>query len=82
MARLNRSWKVEGEGAALAAELHRVLEVSHRQAKGLIDAGCVKVAGKEAQSYGLRLEPGTEVCVAYDPERAYKEMPRPRTGSD
>ena len=82
MARLNRSWKVEGEGAALAAELHRVLEVSHRQAKGLIDAGCVKVAGKEAQSYGLRLEPGTEVCVAYDPERAYKEMARPRTGSD
>lgn len=82
MARLNRSWKVEGEGAALAAELHRVLEVSHRQAKGLIDAGCVKVAGKEAQSYGLRLEPGTEVCVAYDPERAYKELPRPRTGSD
>lgn len=82
MARLNRSWKMEGEGAALAAELHRVLEVSHRQAKGLIDAGCVKVAGKEAQSYGLRLEPGTEVCVAYDPERAYKELPRPRTGSD
>lgn len=82
MARLNRSWKVEGEGAALAAELHRVLGVSHRQAKGLIDAGCVKVAGKEAQSYGLRLEPGTEVCVAYDPERAYKELPRPRTGSD
>ena len=77
MARLNRSWTVESEGAALAAELHRVLEVSHRQAKGLIDAGCVKVNGQEARAHGHRLAAGDAVAVVYEPERAYKELPRP-----
>jgi len=82
MARLNRVWKVETAGRALASELHQVLQVSHRQAKGLIDAGCVHVDGQEARSYGLRLAVGAEVRVDYDPERIYKTLPRARASSE
>jgi len=82
MSRLNKSWQA-GEGKpALATELHRVLEVSHRQAKGILDAGCVKVNGEEARSYGLRLEPGAKVTVDYDPDTVYTALPPPRKQLD
>ena len=76
MARLDKTWKVEVEDAALAAELHRVLEVSHRQAKGLLDASCVTVNGQAATKYGLRLKAGDTIAVRFDDSTTYKELPK------
>ncbi|MDP2877308.1 MAG: RluA family pseudouridine synthase [Holophaga sp.] len=82
MARLDKTWKAEAEDTALAAELHTTLGVSHRQAKGLVDAGCVKVNGTEAHSYGLRLKTGDVLEVGFDPARAYQALPKPRKALD
>ncbi len=82
MARLDRSWKTDKDGAALATELHRVLEISHRQAKGLVDAGCVKVNGQEVRTYGHRLKENDELAVAFDPSTSYQPQPRPSRSGD
>ena len=82
MARTDETWKVAVEGAALATELHSRLKVSHRQAKGLIDGGCVKVNGQGASSYGLRLKADDGVAVSFDPERVYDALPRPSKSKD
>jgi len=82
MSRLNKSWQA-GEGkTALATELHTVLAVSHRQAKGIIDGGCVKVNGELVHGYGQRLMPGDKVEVTYDPDTAYQTLPQPRKQID
>jgi len=82
MARLSESWKAAVEGVALAAELHTKMSVSHRQAKGLIDSGCVKVNGAEARSYGARLQAGDGVEVNFDPEQTYQAQPKPSKSKD
>jgi 23S rRNA pseudouridine1911/1915/1917 synthase len=78
MARLNKTWKAEEGGAALAGELHRILEVSHRQAKGLIDSGCVKVNGVLPKGHGQRLAVGDQIEVAFDPGTNYQTLPPAR----
>ena len=77
MAKLDQSWTVEAHhaGSALAAELHRHMGVSHRQAKGLIDARCVRVGEETATKHGHRLEAGDKVAVAYDPALKYDPLP-------
>jgi 23S rRNA pseudouridine1911/1915/1917 synthase len=70
-------WKVEGDGAALAGEIHRILGVSHRQSKGLIDARCVTVNGEPIKTYGHRLCDGDEVKVDFDSDTTYHEAPSP-----
>jgi 23S rRNA pseudouridine1911/1915/1917 synthase len=82
MARLNETWKVAQEGVALATELHSKLKISHRQAKGLIDSGCVKVNGQDAHAYGHRLQPEDGVEVSFDPDMVYAALPRPSKSSD
>ncbi len=82
MTRLKKTWQPAEEGRALATELHQVLDISHRQAKGLIDAGCVKVNGEPAHSYGLRLKAEDKVAVAYDPDTTYQTLPQPRKALD
>ena len=82
MTRLNETWKVALEGTALAAEVHAKMKVSHRQAKGLIDAGCVKVNDHEARTYGIRLKEGDGVAVNFDPEMTYTALPRPSKSAD
>jgi 23S rRNA pseudouridine1911/1915/1917 synthase len=82
MARLNETWKVAVEGTALATELHSRLKISHRQAKGLIDAGCVKVNGQAARTYGHRLQPEDAVEVGFDPDMVYTALPRPSKSSE
>lgn len=82
MARLKRSWNAEADGRALATELHQILEISHRQAKGLIDAGCVEVNGQAARSHGLRLALGQEIKVDFDGDRAYQPEARPSRSAD
>ncbi|WP_243303498.1 RluA family pseudouridine synthase [Geothrix oryzisoli] len=75
MARIEREWQAEHEGMALASELHKVMVISHRQAKGFIDGRCVTVNGETAEKHGLRLNAGDTVKVAFDPERTYDVMP-------
>jgi 23S rRNA pseudouridine1911/1915/1917 synthase len=82
MARTEETWLVEADGAALASELHLRLNVSHRQAKGLIDAGCVRVNDQDAAKYGTRLKVGDRVAVAFDPDRVYTALPRPSRSAD
>ena len=78
MSRLKKAWQPAEAGTALATELHRVLEVSHRQAKGLIDAGCVRIDGELVQTYGRRLKAEDHLAVDYDPDTAYQVLPPPR----
>jgi len=82
MARATENWTGAAEGTALAAELHRKLEVSHRQAKGLIDAGCVKVNGAEVRTYAHRLAPADTLEVTFDPDMVYSAAPRPSKSAD
>ena len=76
MARINDDWKVEAEGA-LASELKTHLNLSVRQAKGLLDGGCVKVNGTVVTKHGHRVAPGDEVHANFDPELKYDLKPRP-----
>jgi len=82
MTRTNETWKVTVEGAALATELHTKLNISHRQAKGLIDAGCVKVNGMEGRAYGVRLHADENITVNFDPEQTYTALPHPSKSKD
>ena len=82
MTRLKKAWQPTEEGTALATELHKVLEVSHRQAKGLIDAGCVKIGGESVHIYGQRLKLEDHIAVEYDPETVYQTLPQPRKQLD
>jgi 23S rRNA pseudouridine1911/1915/1917 synthase len=78
MARIEREWKAEHEGSALASELHKVMVISHRQAKGFIDGHCVTVNGETVEKHGHRLNPGDTVKVVFDPELTYDVLPAAR----
>jgi len=78
MARIEREWQAEHEGSALASELHRIMVISHRQAKGFIDCHCVTVNGEAVDKHGHRLKAGDTVKVAFDPEQTYEVMPPAR----
>ena len=84
MAKLDQAWTLEAHhaGSALAAELHRHMGVSHRQAKGLIDARCVRVNDETATKHGQRLEAGDKLAVAYDPALKYDPIPAPKGAMD
>ena len=75
MARIEREWQAEHDSSALASELHRIMVISHRQAKGFIDGRCVTVNGEMAEKHGQRLKAGDTVKVVFDPERTYEVMP-------
>jgi 23S rRNA pseudouridine1911/1915/1917 synthase len=75
MARIEREWQAEHDSSALASELHRIMVISHRQAKGFIDCNCVTVNGEITQKHGHRLKAGDTVKVAFDPEQTYEVMP-------
>ncbi|NWJ41739.1 MAG: RluA family pseudouridine synthase [Geothrix sp.] len=78
MARIEREWQAEHEGSALASELHRIMVISHRQAKGFIDCNCVTVNGEIVQKHGHRLKAGDSVRVEFDPEQTYEVLPPER----
>jgi 23S rRNA pseudouridine1911/1915/1917 synthase len=78
MARIEREWNAEHEGTALASELHKVMVISHRQAKGFIDGHCVTVNGEEITKHGQRLKLGDTVKVCFDPEQTYDVLPAAR----
>ncbi|MDR2560787.1 MAG: RluA family pseudouridine synthase [Holophagales bacterium] len=77
-----KNWTVDSGDVALSGELRRALGVSHRQAKGLIDAGCVRVNNELAASHGQRLKDGDAITVNFDPDTSYHELPRPKKISD
>ncbi len=78
MARIEREWQADHESSALASELHRIMVISHRQAKGFIDCSCVTVNGEVSTKHGLRLKAGDTVKVSFDPEQTYDVMPAAR----
>ena len=78
MARIEREWQAGQEGAALASELHKIMVISHRQAKGFIDGRCVTVNGETAEKHGHRLKAGDTVKVVFDPELTYEVLPPPK----
>jgi 23S rRNA pseudouridine1911/1915/1917 synthase len=78
MARIEREWQAEHEGSALASELHRIMVISHRQAKGFIDCHCVTVNGESIAKHGQRLKAGDTIKVSFDPEQTYEVMPPAR----
>jgi 23S rRNA pseudouridine1911/1915/1917 synthase len=78
MARIEREWQAEHDGSALASELHRIMVISHRQAKGFIDCHCVTVNGEDITKHGQRLKAGDTVKVSFDPEQTYEVMPPAR----
>ncbi|HEY3399991.1 MAG TPA: pseudouridine synthase [Geothrix sp.] len=78
MARIEREWQAEHEGSALASELHKVMVISHRQAKGFIDGHCVTVNGEVPEKHGHRLKIGDTVKVVFDPELTYDVLPPAR----
>ena len=82
MARLSETWKVTVDGVALAADIHNQMKVSHRQAKGLIDCGCVTINGMAAKAYGVRLHLDETVVVNFDPEQTYAAQPHPSKSKD
>ena len=75
MARIEREWQAEHESSALASELHRIMVISHRQAKGFLDGGCVSVNGEVITKHGLRMKVGDKVGVIFDSERTYDVIP-------
>ena len=77
-----KNWTVDSGSAALSGELRRALGVSHRQAKGLIDAGCVRVNDELAASHGKRVKDGDAVTVNFDPDTSYHELPKPKKSAD
>jgi 23S rRNA pseudouridine1911/1915/1917 synthase len=82
MSQDKRKWTVDGDGAAISSELHRSMGVSHRQAKGLIDARCVTVNGEPVAAHGRRLKTGDEVEVCFDPSMTYHELTGPSKTTD
>jgi len=82
MGQQNTSWKMDSDGAAISGELHRTLEVSHRQAKGMIDTGCVTINGELVRTYGRRLKTGDMISVNYDSDTIYHELPHPSKAVD
>ena len=77
MAQTQKSFTADQVDEALATALHRVLDISHRQAKGLIDANCVKVNGADPTGHGQRLIAGDQIDVSFDAATAYRALPRP-----
>lgn len=77
MAQTQKSFTADLVDEALATALHRVLEISHRQAKGLIDANCVKVNGADPTGHGQRLLAGDKIDVSFDAATVYKALPKP-----
>jgi 23S rRNA pseudouridine1911/1915/1917 synthase len=82
MGQEKKIWKLEKAGVAISGEIHRTLGVSHRQAKGLVDARCVTVNGEMVKNYGQRLKEGDEIVVDFDTDTTYHEMPHPSKGYD
>ncbi|HJV90091.1 MAG TPA: RluA family pseudouridine synthase, partial [Holophagaceae bacterium] len=76
MARINEEWTVETE-IALAAAVKDKLGLSVRQAKGLLDAGLIKVNGEVATKHGQRVQAGDSIHANFDPQLKYDLKPRP-----
>jgi 23S rRNA pseudouridine1911/1915/1917 synthase len=51
--------------------------LSHRKMAGLFDHGCVTVNGQPCDHAGMRVKPGDQVDVRYDPHQGYREKKKP-----
>ena len=65
-------------GKTLAAGLHRIGELTHSLAKGLVSRGLVKVNGRVVREPAQRLAVGDRVETKFDPQTRYPEEKRTR----
>lgn len=75
MTRINENWEIAIANSALSTEIHNKLQVSHRQAKGLVSFGCVKVNDNSVHNCGFRLSIGDKLTVSFDPNITYPTLP-------
>jgi len=68
----------EDGGRTLPAVLHDRGGFTHKEARGLIDAGGVR--GVEPGAYARRVAAGERYEVRFDPSRRYRPKPSPRPG--
>jgi len=70
-------------GKTLQALLHERVGLSHSRARGLIDAGGVRLAGGHpvpAGEYARRVAAGERFEIQLDPQRRYQPKPKERPG--
>lgn len=65
-------------GKTLAAGLHRLGEIPHSLAKGLVSRGLVKVNGRVVREPAQRLSAGDRVETTFDPQTRYPEEKKSR----
>ena len=70
----------EMDGATVQSVVHLVGRFTNSVAQGLVDAGCVRIAGRIVEDPVMRLRAGTRLMLAYDARTRYSPRPRPRRG--
>jgi 23S rRNA pseudouridine1911/1915/1917 synthase len=69
----------EGEaGRTVASLLHDLCGVSHRNARGIVEAGLLRVDGRTLGDPVTRVEAGQVLTARFDPARRYAARPRAR----
>ena len=67
-------------GRTVQQHLHDLLGISHRTARGLVDAGAVRCNGHVVTRPDHRLAAGDRVEAAWDPARRYRAAPAATAG--
>ncbi|MGH9869697.1 MAG: RluA family pseudouridine synthase [Candidatus Polarisedimenticolia bacterium] len=65
-------------GRTLTAVLREAAAVSHAIARGIIEAGLVRVRGRVVRDPAHRLSEGDELLARFDPDLRYRTAARPR----
>lgn len=69
----------EGEaGRTVASLLHDLGGVSHRNARGIVEAGLLRLDGRTLEDPVARVEAGQVLTARFDPARRYPTRPRVR----
>ena len=67
-----------GAGRTLASVLRAHAPISHSLARGIVEAGLVRVRDRVVRDPAHRLNEGDDVLARFDPQTRYRERPRPR----
>jgi 23S rRNA pseudouridine1911/1915/1917 synthase len=77
MAMITRTARVTSEQSGRVDSIVKLLtNLSHSKLRGLFDHGCVNVNGQPCGNTSLRVGPGDQVDVCYDPERGFPKASR------
>lgn len=74
MAIATKTVRVNDENSGSAGQVVRALTgLPHSKLRGLFDHGCITVNGQPCESGGVRVKPGDELSVCFDPDQGYRE---------